>query len=51
MYDYKHVYDNARNFSTLMRANVNEFIPDHIELVSGAAATQEALVKIERVGR
>jgi thiosulfate reductase/polysulfide reductase chain A len=31
--------------------NVNEFVPDHIELVSGAAATQEALIKIERVGR
>ena len=29
--------------------NVNEFIPDHIELVSGAAACQEGLVKIERV--
>ncbi len=30
--------------------NVNEFIPDHMELVSGAAACQESLVKIERVG-
>jgi len=29
--------------------NVNEFIPDHMELVSGAAACQEGLVKIERV--
>ncbi len=29
--------------------NVNEFIPDHLELLSGAAACQEALVKIERV--
>jgi len=29
--------------------NVNEFIPDHKELVSGAAACQEGLVKIERV--
>jgi len=31
--------------------NVNEFIPDHMELVSGAAGCQEALVKIERIGR
>jgi thiosulfate reductase/polysulfide reductase chain A len=31
--------------------NVNEFVPDHFELVSGAAACQEALVRIERVGR
>ena len=30
--------------------NVNEFIPDHMELVSGAAGCQEALVKIERAG-
>jgi len=30
--------------------NVNEFIPDHIELVSGAAACQEGLVKIEKIG-
>lgn len=30
--------------------NVNEFIPDHMELVSGAAGCQEALVKIERIG-
>lgn len=29
--------------------NVNEFIPDHMELVSGAAGCQEGLVKIERV--
>jgi anaerobic selenocysteine-containing dehydrogenase len=29
--------------------NVNEFIPDHMEWVSGAAPTQEALVKIERM--
>ncbi|BBO85222.1 molybdopterin oxidoreductase [Desulfosarcina ovata subsp. sediminis] len=28
--------------------NVNEFIPDFMELVSGAAACQEALVKIEK---
>ncbi|MFH0896518.1 MAG: molybdopterin-dependent oxidoreductase [Candidatus Bathyarchaeota archaeon] len=31
--------------------NVNEFVPDHIELVSGAAATQEAIIKVEKVGR
>jgi len=30
--------------------NVNEFIPDHMELVSGAAGCQEAIVKIERIG-
>lgn len=30
--------------------NVNEFTPDHMELLSGAAGCQEALVKIERVG-
>jgi len=30
--------------------NVNEFIPDHMELLSGAAACQEGLVKIERIG-
>jgi len=30
--------------------NVNEFIPDHMELVSGAAACKEGLVKIERIG-
>ncbi len=29
--------------------NVNEFIPDHMELVSGSAACQEGLVKIEKV--
>jgi len=29
--------------------NVNEFIPDRMELVSGAAACQEGLVKIERL--
>ena len=29
--------------------NVNEFVPDHMEWVSGAAANQEALVKIERI--
>jgi len=29
--------------------NVNEFIPDHVELVSGDAGCQEGLVKIERV--
>jgi len=29
--------------------NVNEFIPDRMELLSGAAACQEGLVKIERV--
>ena len=28
--------------------NVNEYIPDHMELVSGTAACQEGLVKIER---
>lgn len=31
--------------------NVNEFVPDHMELISGAAANEEALVKIERAGR
>ena len=31
--------------------NVNEFIPDHMELISGAAGCQEGLVKIERVKR
>lgn len=30
--------------------NVNEFIPDHIELVSGAGACEEALVRIQGVG-
>ena len=29
--------------------NVNEFIPDHMELISGAAGCQEGLVKIERI--
>jgi anaerobic selenocysteine-containing dehydrogenase len=29
--------------------NVNEFIPDHMELISGAAGCQEGLVKIEKV--
>ena len=28
--------------------HVNEFIPDHMELLSGAAGCQEGLVKIER---
>jgi thiosulfate reductase / polysulfide reductase chain A len=31
--------------------NVNEFIPDHMELISGTAACQEALIKIQKFGR
>jgi thiosulfate reductase/polysulfide reductase chain A len=31
--------------------NVTEFVPDHMELLSGAAGCQEALVKVERLRR